>query len=426
MNIIFWGLLSAMLLVAIVILILPLLRVRKDGAIAYSESNLQIHEDKLRELEQDLEEDRIDREHYKYARNELDRELLVDIPEEKIDNASLHYTKPHQRHPVIALVIALFVPLLALVVYFNLGVYIAGTGQLQAQLAQNAQQEKMSIPQMAQKLKQHIAKNGGNAQDWTMLGRAYKFMKQYADSDHAYAKAMALAPDNVEIMLERAEVIALLHGRKFVPEAVALIHKAATIQPNNSRVLWFAGVANYQSGDYKGTIKSLIQLTKTDTIKDKNIRKAIVAYITGARNKLLAQGETVPEENKVLAFINSQQLAVAAAVLQVHVAVSQKIRQQFNGNDTVFVYAKAQTGPPMPLAVQRLTLAQLPATVKLDDSMAMVRGRNISTSGKVVVFARISPSGSAIAQPGDYIGQIDVNDVHGNKAITITINKKVK
>jgi len=116
MNIIFWGLLSAMLLVAIVILILPLLRVRKDGAIAYSESNLQIHEDKLRELEQDLKEDRIDMEHYKYARNELDRELLVDIPEEKIDNASLHYTKPRERHPVIALGITLFIPLLALVV----------------------------------------------------------------------------------------------------------------------------------------------------------------------------------------------------------------------------------------------------------------------------------------------------------------------
>jgi len=426
MNIIFWGLLSAMLLVAIAILILPLLRVRKDGGIAYSESNLQIHEDKLRELEQDLKEDRIDMEHYKYARNELDRELLVDIPEEKIDNDSLHHAKPYRRHPVIALGIALFIPLLALVVYFNLGVYIAGTGQLQAQLAKNAQQEKMTIPQMAQKLKQHIAKNGGNARDWTMLGRAYKFMKQYANSANAYAKAMALSPDNVEIMLERAEVIALLHNRKFVPEAVALIHKAATIQPDNTRVLWFSGVADYQNGDYKGTIKSLLQLTETDTLKDKNVRKAIVAYITGARNKLLAQGETVPEEDRVLAFINSKQVAVAAAVLQVHVAVSQKIRQQFKADATVFVYAKAQSGPPMPLAVQRLTLAQLPATVKLDDSMAMVKGRTISSSGKVAVFARISPSGSAIAQPGDYIGRVDVNDVHSNKAITITINQKIK
>jgi len=304
-------------------------------------------------------------------------------------------------------------------------VYIAGTGQLQAQLAQNAQQKKMTIPQMAQKLKRHIAKNGGNVQDWTMLGRAYKFMKQYADSDHAYAKAMALAPNNVEIMLERSEVIALLHNRKFVPQAMALIHKAATIQPNNDKVLWFAGISNYQNGNYKGAIKSLIQLTKTD-IQDKKVRKAIVTYITGARNKLLAQGEAVPEEDKVIAFINSQQVAVAAAVLHINVAVSQKIRQQFNAGDTVFVYAKAQTGSPMPLAVQRLTLAQLPATVKLDDSMAMVKGRNISTSGKVVVFARISPSGSAIAQPGDYIGQVDVNDVHGNKAITITIDKKVK
>ena len=61
--------------------------------------------------------------------------------------------------------------------------------------------------------------------------------------------------------------------------------------------------------------------------------------------------------------------------------------------------------------VQRLTLAQLPATVTLDDSMAMMEGMNMSSFGSVVVSARVTTSGSAMAQAGDYIGEFMVNDV---------------
>ena len=74
-------------------------------------------------------------------------------------------------------------------------------------------------------------------------------------------------------------------------------------------------------------------------------------------------------------------------------------------NHTLFVYAKAASGPPMPLAVQRLRAGDLPVTVKLDDSMAMTPAMRLSSFPEVTVGARISSSGQAMPQSGDMEGE---------------------
>ena len=111
---------------------------------------------------------------------------------------------------------------------------------------------------------------------------------------------------------------------------------------------------------------------------------------------------------------------------QVKVGVSDDVRSRFAAGDAVFVYAKAAAGPKMPLAVQRLTLEQLPATITLDDSMAMMEGMNMSAFGSVVVSARVTKTGSAIAKVGDYIGQSEVDDVTQADMVEIQIDTLVK
>ena len=121
----FWAILIAMLLVAIVILVFPLLKVRDESILAYKESNLKINDEKVSELDLDLAEGRIDQAFYKSARQELDRELLIDIPEENQQTAAQHYTNVAKRHPAWALLITVFVPMLALLVYLELGMHAA-------------------------------------------------------------------------------------------------------------------------------------------------------------------------------------------------------------------------------------------------------------------------------------------------------------
>jgi cytochrome c-type biogenesis protein CcmH len=96
--------------------------------------------------------------------------------------------------------------------------------------------------------------------------------------------------------------------------------------------------------------------------------------------------------------------AAAAAGLRGTVRISPQLKGRFDPEDTVFIYARAAEGPPMPLAVLRRRARELPAEFALDDSMAMAPGMTLSAHPRVVITARVSKSGGATPQPGDLQG----------------------
>ncbi len=434
MNIMFWGLMILMLLLAIGLLVFPLLKVRAKVAIAYKESNLRINEEKIMELDLDLEEGRIDQGFYNAAREELDRELLIDIPEESKSSAALHYTAAAERHPAMAILIALFVPMLVLLLYLDLGMHAASD---EAQLAhQPPSQQEPSIEEMIVQLEQRIEAQGGSAEEWAMLGRAHKYKGDNEQAAKAFAVALENDSDNVQLMLESAEVLALSNNRAFNGESRTLVMKAYELDPENPNVLWFAGVAEFQAGEFRNAIAHLTKLLPMAG-GEEDVMKSIIGIVAKSRQGLIDAGENVPTieallgvqarpaEVAVKADAPSITDAVASRSLQVTVNISDENRQKFGASNTVFVYAKAKQGPRMPLAAQRLTLAELPATVTLDESMAMVEGMNISAFDHLVVSARVSRSGSAIAQSGDYLGQFEVVDNKPETIVTINIDTVV-
>lgn len=429
MNILFWVLLLLMLLVAVVILIYPLLRTKGSAAIAYKDSNLGLYDDKLAELETDLGEGRIDHEQYQLARQEIDRELLLDIPTEGRETASVHYTSEVRRQPGLALMISVFLPMVALLVYMKLGMH-ASTDMQQAHTQTPVAQAQQpgqagSLEDMTRSLADRLQQKGGSQEEWAMLGRAYKHLGQHMMSVKAYEQANKMTP-NAQLMIEQAESMALGNSQSFTPEARALVMRALELEPDNLNVLWFAGVAEFQAGNYRNSIEHLSRLSD-EAKKDPEVERSLRLYIDKARSQLIAAGEDIPTTDEIIgAAAVSGDVAASGANVQVKVDVSSEVRSRFNPGDTVFVYAKAAAGPKMPLAAQRLTLAQLPATVTLDDSMAMMEGMNMSAFGSVVISARVTTTGSAIAKAGDYIGQFNVEDVSKTELVNIQIDTLVK
>lgn len=457
MNIVFWSLLIVMLLLAIAILAWPLLRINKTAAIAYRQSNLELNRQKVEELDIDLKEGRIDEAMYRSAREELDRELLADIPEESVDNAAQHYTSAAQRQPAAAIMIAIAIPAIAFLTYLELGMHSAsddGFAQQQASAAQ-APQQQMSIAEMADLLSDRLSQNGGTVEEWTMLGRAHKHLGEFELAEKAFDVALKDDPLSASLMLEKAEVMAIQNERVFAGESYELVMRAYQLQPSDPNSLWFAGVAEYQAGNYQQAIDRLVELLPM-AIGEEEVMRSLVAIVAQSREALIAQGENVPEMEDLLGIRELMQQRAAMQVatqesttqasaspvqqtpvtavntsnseagrqIAVNVDVADSVRQGFAANDTVFVYARARQGPPMPLAVQRLTLSGLPATVILDDSMAMVQGMNLSAFPELVVSARISKSGNAIAQAGDYIGS--AQQPAGNGEVTIMIDQAVE
>jgi cytochrome c-type biogenesis protein CcmH len=117
--------------------------------------------------------------------------------------------------------------------------------------------------------------------------------------------------------------------------------------------------------------------------------------------------------------------APQAAALRGTVRIAPTLKGKFGPEDTVFIYARAAEGPPMPLAVQRVKARELPVSFALDDAMAMAPGMTISAHARVVVTARVSKSGGATPQPGDLQGASAAvaNDASG---VEVTIDTVVR
>jgi cytochrome c-type biogenesis protein CcmH len=297
--------------------------------------------------------------------------------------------------------------------------------QMPAQAQAGQQQNIASVEEMTSQLAARLQQQGGSLEEWSMLGRAYKHIGQYVLSAEALAQAVKISP-TAQLMLEQSEVIALANNQTFTPEARDLVMRALEMEPENVNVLWFAGVAEFQAGNYRNSIDHLSKLS-AQAKQDQEINRSLRLYIEKARNALIAAGEAVPTTNEILGSSAAPvQAAGTGASVQVKVEINDDVRSRFSDGDAVFVYAKAAAGPKMPLAVQRLTLAQLPTTVTLDDSMAMMEGMNMSAFGSVVVSARVTTTGSAIAKAGDYIGQFEVEDVSKAELVEVNINTMVQ
>lgn len=86
------------------------------------------------------------------------------------------------------------------------------------------------------------------------------------------------------------------------------------------------------------------------------------------------------------------------------VRIAPALTGKYGAGDTVFIYARAAEGPPMPLAILRRKASELPLEFALDDSMAMAPGAELSSFPRIVVTARVSRSGQAKPQAGDLQG----------------------
>jgi cytochrome c-type biogenesis protein CcmH len=113
-----------------------------------------------------------------------------------------------------------------------------------------------------------------------------------------------------------------------------------------------------------------------------------------------------------------------AAAISGSVALAPAIAKQVSGNEHLFVFARAEGGPRMPLAIVRLRADALPYQFSLDDSQAMAPGMNISSAEAVRIEARISRSGEAKAQPGDLVGTSDVVKP-GTRGVKVLVDKVV-
>ena len=344
---------------------------------------------------------------------------LLDEDEFQRKLATLEQRSPRTQPPAraAAALLALLLPFSAAALYLKLGEpdaldpanlqrgAAASAGAPSAQAA-----DAPDMEQAVQGLAERLRSEPDNLEGWLLLGRAYKSMERFEPAKEALTQAYRLAPEDPDVMIEYAEAQALAAPRRRIEgENLALIEQAVQMQPDHQRGIWLLGVAAMQGGRPKEAVdrwETLRQLISSDLAAVQSLDEQIeaarqAAGLPPARESTALAEPAVPQAPAPAADAAADS---DAPRLTVQVDIAPALRDRLNASDVLFVFARPAQGSRMPLAIQRLPAANLPATIVLDDSHSMMPALKLSTMPEVVVGARVSSSGQAIPQPGDLEG----------------------
>lgn len=405
---------AALFVLAAVLFIVPPLLRKEPVAEASSADrralNISVYRDQMRELERDLANDTITREQYERSREELERRMLDDVDGLEEERSTGARRDGISRGTVLAsVIVAALIPMVAAGLYMTLGTPSALDQQPPAmRTVAGADGEPMhdQIAQMIATLEQRLADDPQDAAGWTMLGRSYLFLERIDLARPALEKAIALNDRDPQVLVDYADVLAMTGDGTLEGRPMELIERALQIDPNNQKGLWLAGTAAYERGDlphaleYWQRLLRLVPPGSDAALAMQNNIAEVTSLMSGA------DPSTLPPQQAASAAASSAANQAAAAGGRLHgtIDIDAALRGRIDPNATLFVFARAVSGPRMPLAVLRVPARDLPMDFELDDSMAMDPSLSLSSFPEVVVVARISASGGAMTQSGDLQG----------------------
>jgi len=397
----FWLPAIAMALLALVFTVPPLLRNRQRTAIDRDQLNTAVVKEQLAELQTDLDSGKLDQAAYAAARHDLERELLDEL--DKGGEPAVQNSKSGRW--AIALFVPL-IPLLAITLYQQLG---AGDllKKIEAGPAQQASTGDGSAPshnieEVVAKLAQRLSEEPDNLEGWVLLARAYARMQRFPEAANAYEQARRLAGDQPDLLIDHADMLITANGGRFSDEVGQLLQTALQQQPDNLKGLWLMGHWKYQRGDNQGAIENWQQVAQQLPPGNEEDAAAIKRQIQLARARMIGESDTAQPATEVPG--SSKTATAAGGKIEVSVTLDAALADRAAPDDTVFIFARAVSGPRMPLAIARKKVSDLPVSVTLDDSMAMSPAMVLSRFPQVTLGARISKSGQAISQSGDLQG----------------------
>lgn len=371
-------------------------------------ANVAAYRQRLAEVEADVGAGLVETDTAAGLRSELDARLLLDA---QGDEAPAAQTR---RNWVMTGLLAVLVFVVAASGYFR-----DGSWKLDRQIARSPAGGGMdpgAVESMVASLARRLEQEPGDAQGWALLGRSYFVMQRYEGAAKAYAKANQITDHrDPDLLVGEGEALGLASARDLRGRPRELFDAALAIAPNNGKALWYAGMAAAQDGDPATAKAHWVELSRQD----------LPAELRGVLDERL--GELgVAATATTNASPDSPATDVSGDALLIAVRVAPDLKEHVPVDATLFVFAKALEGPPMPLAVFRGSARDLPIEIRLDDSMAMSPAAKLSQFDRWVVTARVSRAGQAKAVSGDLQGSLTAARADlGKSALVLTIDEVV-
>ncbi len=418
---IFLTLAAALTLLILALLLLPLLRGGRNEAPDRREQNIAIARERLQELESQRSAGELSPEEFETARSEIERTLGLDLEGE---------TPPPEpvatrRGRWLTLPLLLTVPLLAATLYLALG-NPAAIGGRDRPLA--GVHEVPDIEGMVARLAARLEQEPDNAEGWAMLGRSYMALRRYPEAASAFGRLRELVGDAPQVLVRLADALAMSQQRVSGMPA-RLLRQALKKEPDNVEALWMLGLAQSEKGRYREALELWARAERQLQGQPAEL-KELRRLMEEARARLgeapsPSSGEAAPIKPAGEGTTAERESPASGVAIPVEVEIAPELSGKAPPDATLFVFARALQGPPMPLAVVRRRVSDLPLKLSLDDSMAMMPRMRISAFPKVKVEARISLGGQARPAPGDLQAEPVVVETGAPAPVRLVIDQEV-
>jgi len=398
---------------------------------------IDIYHQRLSELDDDVKISKMSPEDFDSAVIELKKGLLSELSPEK----NLNF---NGNNLTLLLAGSLFLISFTCIFYYATGNHNQFNQWQKAQVAlpelgkrammqQGEPLTANELQQFALALRTKIAKQGEDEMAWMLLGQVNMSLGDYKSAMQAFDKTLNLNPQNVTVLLSYTQLL-LISGEPDYNRAGKMLTTILSVEPSNFDAISLLGLIAYERGDFleaKAAFDMLLgSMSKDDQryamIKsrvDELTDKVGMMPAKPSSSHIMAdntQTNTVVETpfNKI-----EQNSAGQNNAIKVKIALAENLVDKIPKNATLFVFAKAASGPRMPLAVVKQSQFSFPLEVTLSEENAMVEELSLAKFEQVIVTVRVSVDENVMSAAGELQGQSSTIEVKNSPEVTVLVDQ---
>lgn len=309
--------------------------------------------------------------------------------------------RPYRGGRLIVFAVLFMLPWLALPLYLAIG-------HPQSLSVQPPPQP--SLDEAIARLEKRLGQNPQDLEGWLLLARSHQVLGRWLEAARSYEQALKLAPFDLNIKARYAEALAAAQDGDFSGKPRRLIEEILQINHDHPYALWLAGLDALKRGEKRRAAELLNRLLVQMPPESEAAKQL--------RQLMQRQGLALSEE-----ALESVSTPTKSPKIEVTVKLTPGLQEQIPPRAMLLVFARAVSGPKVPLAVVRQPLEELPTQITLSDRQVLLPQFKLSRFKQVVVIARISRSGQAEPQPGDLEGR--TGPVQLGEAVEVVIDRKI-
>jgi len=345
-----------------------------------------VYRDRINELSLELNDDKLRAE----VESDLGAVLLSEsqLPESEAVFESGGHVASGRR--LSSILLALIVPFVGFGIYFSVVDTALEPVRGAEEVLVLTDDDSAALESWTRRLATRVEVAPEDSKSRYLLGHAQLKLGQFSDAAESFALTNQLIPGDLNIQIYWLQARYLAARGVLDEVGVELANKILEQQPGLSVVLEILALDAFRRGDANSSVHLLNRA------------------LTGATD-IRQQASFATAIKQVRAGMQEMPAGVSVAV---------KAESTVPPNATVFVVARP-VGGGMPFAAVRRPAFLLPLSLRLDDLVSMSPTRKLSDAGEFEIVVRLSKSGQAMPQEGDWQWRSDTMSLSETEVTTV-------